>query len=514
MSSSKIVIKNSMIGMIAQICSMIIGFVSQRYFLRYLGLEIQGINSVITETLGFLAFAELGVGTAISFRLYKPLANNDIKELSILMQLYSKLYRIIGVIVFFVGTAVMFFLPIFINDATQSMSFIYQAYMIQLAATSSSYFFAYKRSLIFVDQKQFICKIVDISCNIICSILRIIVLVIFHNFHLYLLLQLIQSVVGNVILAWYCDKHYSFVKIKAKEKFSDMKGMFKDTKNLLIGKVAGYVYSSTDNLVISTFAGVSIAGGFSTYRYVTNAVKNLTYSMTDSITATLGNSVQVRDVEGNYEVFCKYTFVRYVVANIMTTGLCICADAFVGFAFGKEYIINFWILYLICADIFIGIVYGPINEYISVLGYFDVEKYINMGGAAINLVLSIVLVQKMGVIGVLIGTVISQMFFWITKSILLFKKYFKSKEKLKKVWKLYISYIVVLLFQIVVLHEIKNAIIPNIYNFTAFLIEGCVSVLIAGICVSICYRKSEQFGFLVTIVKRVLNKFNRKEEKS
>ena len=109
MSSRKIVMKNSMIGMIAQSCSMIIGFISQRFFLKYLGLEIQGINSVIIETLSFLAFAELGVGTAISFRLYKPLANNDKKELTVLMQLYSKLYRIIGVVFFLRDTLKLLF---------------------------------------------------------------------------------------------------------------------------------------------------------------------------------------------------------------------------------------------------------------------------------------------------------------------------------------------------------------------------------------------------------------------
>lgn len=513
MSSRKIVMKNSMIGMIAQSCSMIIGFISQRFFLKYLGLEIQGINSVIIETLSFLAFAELGVGTAISFRLYKPLANNDKKELTVLMQLYSKLYRIIGVVVFFVGLVLMFFLPIFINDATQSMSFIYQAYMIQLVATASSYFFAYKRSLIFVDQKQFVCKIVDIGCNIVCSILRVIVLIVFRSFHLYLLLQLIQSVASNVILACYCDKHYSFVKEKTNEKFTDVKGMLNDMKNLLLGKVAGYVYSCTDNLVISTFIGVSVAGGFSTYRYVTNAVKNLMHNTTDSITATLGNNVQTREVEANYEVLRKYSFVRFVVGNVLVTGLCMCTDAFVGVAFGKEYIISHWVLYFICADMFVGIVYGPLNEYINVLGYFDMEKYINLGGAAINIALSILLVQKMGIVGVLIGTVASQVFFMVAKSILLFRRYFKSHEKLREMLGVYAGYIVVVLLQNIALHFLKNILFFEKYTLVVFLVEGCISVLVSCICVCVLYRKTEQFEFLYSIVKNIIGKFTKKQAK-
>ena len=353
----------------------------------------------------------------------------------------------------------------------------------------------------------------DIGCYIVCSILRVIVLIVFRSFHLYLLLQLIQSVASNVILACYCDKHYSFVKEKTNEKFTDVKGMLNDMKNLLLGKVAGYVYSCTDNLVISTFIGVSVAGGFSTYRYVTNAVKNLMHNTTDSITATLGNNVQTREVEANYEVLRKYSFVRFVVGNVLVTGLCMCTDAFVGVAFGKEYIISHWVLYFICADMFVGIVYGPLNEYINVLGYFDMEKYINLGGAAINIALSILLVQKMGIVGVLIGTVASQVFFMVAKSILLFRRYFKSHEKLREMLGVYAGYIVVVLLQNIALHFLKNILFFEKYTLVVFLVEGCISVLVSCICVCVLYRKTEQFEFLYSIVKNIIGKFTKKQAK-
>ena len=506
MSNSGIVIKNSLISMIAQICSMIIGFICHRFFLMYLGVEKVGINSVITETLGFLAFAELGVGTAISYRLYKPLVDRDIKRLSILMQLYKKVYSIIGIAVWILGLVLMCFLPIFINDASSDMFYIRTAYLIQLLATSSSYFFAYKRALIFVDQKQFVCKIVDIVCNIVFSIFRIIALIIFKNFHIYLVLQLIQTLVGNIILGYYCDKNYSFIKVKTKDKFEDVKGMFQDTKDVLFGKVAGYVYSSTDNLVISTFSGIALAGGFSTYKYVTNAIKNLTYSMTDSIVATIGNNIQHRDAEDNYVLFQKYTFIRYVVANIAITGMCISADAFVGFAFGKQYIMHWSILYLIACDIFIGIVYGPLGEYITVLGYFKYEKYINIIGAGINIGLSILLVQQWGVTGVLIGTVVSQCFFWVAKSILLYWKYFESPKRWLDMWKKYIRYTFLVIIQIMILHILKQQIVGENYNFFLFFVEAIVSVAVSVLAIILCFRKTKEYDYLVSIIKKILKR--------
>lgn len=506
MSSSKIVIKNSLVGTLAQICSMIIGFITQRFFLRYLGLEISGINSVIGETLGFLAFAELGVGTAITYRLYKPLAHNDRRELTILMQLYKKLYQIIGIVVFVLGMALMLFLPVFINDASRSMRFIKSAYFIQLFSTSSTYFFAYKRSLIYADQKQFVCKIVDITCNILFSLLRIIILVTVHNFHLYLLVQFIQSLTANIILACYCNKNYGYVRQKTEDRFEDVKGMFKDTKDVLLGKVAGYVYSSTDNLVISTFSGIVLAGGFSNYKYVTNAVKNLVYSMTDSITATIGNNIQLKDLDQSYQMFRRYSFIRYVVANIACTGLCICTDAFVGFAFGTQYIMDTSILYLIVIDIFIGMVYGPLGEYVTVLGYFHYEKYINMIGAAINIGLSILLVQALGVQGVLIGTCVSQVFFWIAKSVLLCWKYFESWDRFKEMWFNYMKYILLIIGQVMILNTLKQVVFFKQYNLSSFLVEGICCVIVPVIAISVVFYNSNEYKYLICIIKNILKK--------
>lgn len=510
MSSSKIVVKNSMIGTAAQVCSMIMGFYSQRLFLRYLGLEIQGINSVVGDTLGFLSFAELGVGTAITYRLYKPLVQKDTKELTALMQLYRFLYQIIGIVVFSVGLVLMLFLPVFINDASYDMGFVRGAYMIQLFATASSYFFAYKRSLIFADQKQFVCKIVDIGVNIVFSILRILSLLIFHDYYIYLALQLLQSLTANIILALYCNRHYSFVKQKEKERFGDIKGIFKDTKDLLIGKVAGYVYSSTDNLVISTFSGIILAGGFSNYHYVTNAVKNLVNSMTDSITATIGNYIQESEKEDSYRMFRRYSFIRYVVANVAATGLCICTDAFVGGMFGKEFILPNTILYLIVVDIFIGIVYGPIAEFTTVLGYFSYEKYINVAGAFINFGLSVILVQFLGVEGVLIGTCVSQVFFWVSKSILLCRKYFQSTEKLQEIWKDYIGYVVLIVVQVTVLHVVKQRLFADWYTLAAFVVEGMVSVGFSVTAISVLYFKTDRYRYFIGILKGILMKFKKK----
>ena len=253
-----------------------------------------------------------------------------------------------------------------------------------------------------------------------------------------------------------------------------------------------------------------MAGGFSNYRYVTNAVKHLAYNITDSIVATIGNNVQLRTEEENYEVLRKYTFCRYVLGNIAATGLCICTDSFVSIVFGEQYLLNNAVLYLIVADIFIGIVYGPLGEYITVLGYFRYEKYINLIGALINIGLSIGLVQFMGVEGVLIGTVVSQVFFWIAKSVLLCRKYFESKEKLRQLWKDYLGYTALLIIQVLILHLAKNALWSSSHGIITFIGEGIASVSVSLIMVTIFFGRSEYYQYLMNIGKKMISKFIRK----
>ncbi len=232
--------------------------------------------------------------------------------------------------------------------------------------------------------------------------------------------------------------------------------------------------------------------------------------MTDSITATIGNYIQVNDVEKSYIMFRRYSFIRYCVANVAATGLCICTEAFVGFVFGKEYTLSYSILCLIVVDIFIGIVYGPIAEFTYVLGYFKEEKNINIAGAAINLSLSIILVQFIGVQGVLIGTCVSQIFFWVAKSILLCWKYFCSWKKLREMWVSYIGYVLLTTGQVWLLYVLMQRFLAGNYTVWAFLIEGICSVALSVTAVSICYFRTEQYQYLLNIVKGILRGLLRK----
>lgn len=512
MLSSKIVVKNSAIGIIGHMVSMIFGFAIQKAFLYYLGLEILGVNGVITDTLGFLSLAELGVGGAITYRLYKPLVEKDEEKIASLMKLYSFLYNIIGLIVFAVGNILMLFLPFFMKDITVDLSFVRFAYYIQLITTASSYFFAYKRSLLYVDQKQYVCKIIDLCCNIVFCVFRLLALVFAKNYVLYLVLMLLQSVISNLIVSIYCDKAYPLLRMKNVKKYAEIKEIFKDTKEILLGKLAGYVYSTTDNLVISSILGVTNVGSMSNYKIVTNSVKNLMSSMTDSIMATVGNFVHMKNEEEAFVMLKRYTFARYVVVNIAAAGLLVCTDTFVALYYGEQYLLSGSIPLLIVVDIFISMIYGPLGEFDNVLGYFSYEKWIHLAGAILNLASSILLSFQLGIVGVLIGTCLSQMFFWVAKSILLCSKYFKSKKKWMILWGRYIAYVLVEIIEVVVIRYVCHTVFQNQYTIFSFLIQVSACIILPILIGSLFFGRTDEYKYFLGIVKKFIKKAGKTNE--
>lgn len=512
MLNSRIVVKNSMIGIVGHMISMVFGFLIQRYFLYYLGLEVLGINGVVQDMLGFLTLADLGIGGAISYRLYKPIAERNEDLIASLMKLYNSVYKIIGSVIFVIGNVLMLFLPFFIKDNTISMPFIYLAYYVQLVTTVSTYFFAYKRSLLYVDQKQYVCKIVDLCCNIAFCILRLLALIYTKNYILYLLLLLSQSVLSNFIVAYYCNKIYPFLKKKGIKKYSEVKEIFVDTKEILFGKLAGYVYSATDNLVISSILGITNVGSMSNYKMVTNSVKNLMSSMTDSIMATVGNFIQIKSKEESFVMLRRYTFARYVVVNVAAAGLVICTDTFVALYYGTEYLMKGSIPVLIVTDIFISMVYGPLGEFDNVLGYFSQEKWIHFTGALLNLGSSIFLATQMGVAGVLVGTCLSQLFFWISKSILLCYKYFHSKKKWMFLWVRYGEYVILEIGEILLIKWLTERILSGGYTVMSFIIQVLACILIPLCFISVCFFKTDEYEYFLGMLKRYIKKKGRNNE--
>lgn len=148
--------KNASFGLVSQILNIILSFISRTVFIYVLGVEYLGINGLFTNILMLLSFAELGIGNAIIYGMYKPLAMDDKEKLKSLMALYAKAYKAIGLFVFTAGLLVVPFMEYIIKDTPNISENITLIYVLFLLNTSISYFFVYKKSIITADQKNYV----------------------------------------------------------------------------------------------------------------------------------------------------------------------------------------------------------------------------------------------------------------------------------------------------------------------------------------------------------------------
>jgi O-antigen/teichoic acid export membrane protein len=471
-----------------------------------LGVEIRGINGLLSNCLSLLQLTEMGIGTAIIYALYKPLADNNILEIQILMQLYSKIYRVVGCAILLLGFVMSFFLNFFIEETTFPWTYIIIVYFIQVITTSSSYFYSYKRNLLYADQKMYITTLVDTGCNVAATLVKIFVMIIFKSYVIYLIVQLVQTVASNIIINVWSDKHYPYLREKVTAKYDKMEQLIYNIKNILIGRIGGFVYSSTDNLIISKFAGIIQVGYMSNYYQILNILKTLASSITQPIQPMIGNYIQeYNDIKKSYDLFLAYTFVRYCLANILTVGMVVMINPLITIWIGDEFTLSIWIAILMAIDMYIGIVHGPTGEYISVLGLFKNDKNMSIIGMCINLVFSIVLVRSFGTVGVLMGTVIAQIYYWIARAFIVFSKYFK-RGVVKYIFKI-IQYTGITVLDILLLNFISGKLYAQYYiNFITFIMMGVICVIVSSASIVVLFFKTKEFKVLLDIVSKLFKK--------
>lgn len=468
MNRRKIILKNGFVGLTGQIISEFLQFIVRIFVLRYIGVEVLGISATFTSILQTLSLTELGFQMAVVYYLYQPLNHHEEIKINQILTILKRVYEVIGIVFICITIACMPLLQYILKDIDITITVI-AYYIIMSMNIACTYFMAYKRALLLADQKDYISQTADCLFNVIISIFKIGVIILFRNYIIFLLLQTIQTVGANIIIQFFCKRKYPFL-CTSKFEMPIFKSISKDVKNVFMGKLAGYVYGATDNLIISSFVGAVYVGYLSNYIVFINAIKKALGSMFYAMTSIIGNMLTEKSEIKNREItFRKYSYVRYVLASMIIIPWVLFADDAVRILYGAQYILSDFIVVLLAIDLYIHIVYTPCCEYINGSGYFKIDKYIAMFGACTNIITSTCFVLKMGVAGVLVGTVLSQVFFWVGRSSIVYLKIFGLS---KKVYFKYIStnvrWIIVLIFQIILFSNIRSKII--IENYTLELV--------------------------------------------
>ncbi|MBP3825846.1 MAG: polysaccharide biosynthesis protein, partial [Butyrivibrio sp.] len=304
--------RNIAFGYVGQIATALMSFILRTVFIMHLNEDLLGINSTYGNILSLLNMAELGIGTALNFSLYGPVARGEKEKIKSYMQLYRKAYFIIACVVAAVGLLLTPFLQYFKlrspeNTTVRELT-IY--YLIFLFNTVSSYFVAYKYSLINAEQKNYIQTNILTITKVIVVFLQIIVVIVTKNFLLYLLTDAVVQLIQKVFVSKFLDKMYPFLKEKNVEKLSKEESdeVWKKTKALVFHKVGDVARLQTDALIISTFVEVAMAGVVDNYNMVISTVSNFVNIIFNSVISSFGNLIATESREKQFSMFKVYRF--------------------------------------------------------------------------------------------------------------------------------------------------------------------------------------------------------------
>lgn len=498
----KLAVKSSAIGLGSKLIAALLSFVSRKIFLQYLGTDLLGVNSTLVQVLDTLSLTELGFQTAIIYQLYRPIQEGDHLRVSKIVMFLKRVYRFIGIAIICLGTIASPLLPVIITRVDVDFRLVYCAYFIMLAGTASSYFLSYNKALLQADQRIYIINTIDSILQIVFTGIKIVSLIVFKNFILYAALGVINTVCGNYISYLYYKKKYQWIDPRAKADKQLQRTLVTNTRDVFLGKIGGYVYSSTDNLVISTFVGTGWVGMVGNYTTITAAIKMFIFGLSAPIQPMLGSYAIAQSKDSTETTMNNYGFIKFAMAALLLIPTICLSDMFVSLFYGSDFVLQPAILFLLTADLFIVCMQGSVGEMIDALGYFKEERNLYFVYALMNLSLSIIGAIFWGIVPVFVATVLSQLVGWVWRSVIAYKQYFHSKPKFLKYWKKQLIYILAFYGITFVMLALKKMInLP--YSYFSFIVYGIIIEVMTCMLFIVLFRKTSEYKYLLTLLSKI-----------
>lgn len=504
--------KNIKFGYIGTFLNLIIKFVSRTIFIYTIGVTYLGVNGLYTNVLSVLSFAELGIGTAINYSLYKPVAEKNVERIKSLMYLYKKAYRLIAIVVTCVGLALVPFLNLIIKDPGNISSnelIIY--YLIFLFNTVSTYFVAYKYSLVNAEQKNYIETNIRTITILIVTLFQIIVLLIFKSFMLYLIIAGLVELMQKVYVNRYLNKRYPYLLDKDVEELSkeEIAPIKKNVKALILHKFGDVSRHQTDNIIVSAFINITTVGIISNYLMIINSINSFICIIFNSVTSSLGNLIATENKQKQYEIYKIYRFMGFWIFGFTSVAFYTLLTPFVSIWLGNQMIVGNSIILLIIVDYYFKGHRIVINNFKLAAGIFDEDKYIAIIMAVVNLIVSVYLIQYIGLAGVYVGTLVSGLISNFTKPFIVYKKLFH-----KNVSEYYIDGIkflfTVVMSQLVV--SLLIGIFLNNMNIFSLILMMLIVGIVPNVIFYVIFRRREEYKYINKVIILKLRKFIRGDQ--
>lgn len=423
--------RNVFYGMSYKMLSIIMPFAVRTVFIKTLGVEFLGLNSLFTSILTVLNLTELGFSSAVVFCMYKPIAEDNTEEINALLALYKRVYFYIGLIVSLLGLSLIPILPYLVNGSYPDSINVVLVYLAYLVNTVISYFlFAYLGSLITAFQRDDIISKINIIVTTLMYLSQIVILVSVKNYYVYICVMPLFTVINNIWTAIISKKMFPQYKPVGKISDKSKKEIKEKVSGLIIFKICYVSRNAFDSIFISMFLGLADTAIYNNYYYIMNAVVGITNVLTTSVLAGAGNSVASDSVEKNYSDMNKMNFIYMWIAGWFTACMLCLYQNFMQIWVGKELMYPFGVVVLLCIYFYV-LKMGDVRYiYEQAKGLWWEYRYRSIAEAVGNIFLNYLLGRLFGIYGIIIATILTLFlinYFYGAKVI--FRSYFINQNK-------------------------------------------------------------------------------------
>lgn len=490
--------KNIIFGYISNLVILLVNFIQRTVFIYVLGKTLSGVNGVYTDVLSVLSLTELGIGTALNYSLYKPVAERDIEKIKSYMRFYKKAYLTIAGVIAVLGVAISPFLKFILkNPGNLTVGELTLYYYLFLFNTVISYFVTYKYSLVNAEQKNYIQTNITTLTKMATATVQIAVLLLFRNFFFYLLAQSVVELLQKIFVTAYLNRLYPYLRDRDVEKLTaeETRVVATKTKALICHKIGDVARLQTDKIIISSFVNVDTAAIVDNYVYIITYVGNFVNIIFDSVISGFGNVVATESKERQYLLFKVYRFFACWLYGFGAVGFYHLLTPFIGGVWLRD---DSWTLpqvtvTLLVMDFYLKGGRTVLLNFKIASGLFEQDRFLPLIQGAVNLVVSIGLVLKIGVTGVYVGTLVSGILANLIRPGIIYRVCFGKSAG--AYFRDSLKYIGVILVVGAVITPIRHAVMGEVTILT-FALMVILITLLYNLVFLVVFHRTEEFSYL------------------
>ena len=303
----------------------------------------------------------------------------------------------------------------------------------------------------------------------------------------------------------YLNKRYPYLMdkdVKPLEK-AEMDEIVNKTKALVFHKVGDVARLQTDSIIISSFIQVSLVGIVDNYTMVINSISGFVNIIFNSVISSFGNLIATESKEKQYEIFKVYRFVANWIYGLSAIGFFVLLSPLIYLWLGEEWMLSNTVIALVLIDYYFKGDRIVLSNFKTAAGVFEQDKYLALIQGAVNLVISIVLVQYIGLAGVYIGTIVSGLIANITKPFIIYKTCFD--KGVKEYFLETIKQLLILSFVLAMMIPLSRRILSTV-TIVSFIIVGILIVVIYNVLFVTVYGRTKEMQYLIEVFRRKIGK--------